>query len=91
MTVSETVAIASALIAMAALAFSILKDRRGEVLSAQSVRDKLDYISGNTKDIKDDVRALDRKLDDHATRITKIEARLDEHHRRLNMIEKEDR
>lgn len=91
MTISETVAIASALVAMAALAFNILKDRRGEVITAQSVRDKLDYISGNTKDIKDDVRALDRKLDDHATRITKIEARLDEHHRRLEHLEKGDR
>lgn len=91
MTISETVAIASAIVAMAALAFNILKDRRGEVITAQSVRDKLDYISGNTKDIKDDVRALDRKLDDHATRITKIEARLDEHHRRLEHLEKGDR
>lgn len=90
MQIGEIVAIASAFVALAALAFNILKEGRSDALSAQAVRDKLDYISGNTRDIRDDVRALDRKLDDHAARITKIEARLEDHHRRLDAIEKKE-
>ncbi|MBR3157869.1 MAG: hypothetical protein IKF14_02075 [Atopobiaceae bacterium] len=87
MQIGEMVAIASAFVALAALAFNILKEGRSDALSAQAVRDKLDYISGNTRDIRDDVRALDRKLDDHAARITKMEARMDDHGRRIERLE----
>ena len=41
---------------------------------------------------REDVRALDRKLDDHSARITKMEAHIEEHDRRISRIEdKEER
>lgn len=87
MTTGEIVAVVSAVVAILALGFNVLKDRRGDVLASQAIRDKLDYISDTTRDTREDVRALDRKLDDHATRIGKIETRLDEHDRRIGRIE----
>ena len=87
MTTGEIVAVVSAIVASLALVFNVLKDRRNEVLTSQGVRDKLDYISDTTRDTREDVRALDRKLDDHAARITKIETRLEDHDRRIGNIE----
>lgn len=87
MTTGEMVAVASAVIAGLALLLSVWRDRKGEVLSSQAIRDKLDYISDTARDTREDVRALGRKLDDHAARITKIEARLEDHDRRIGRIE----
>ena len=86
-TIGEAVAVTSAVIAAIALVVGVLRDRRGEVMTSQAVRDKLDYISDTARDTREDVRALDRKLDDHAARITKIEAKLDDHDRRIGRLE----
>ena len=87
MTPAETVTIVSVAIAALALAFNVLKDRRTEVLTSQSVRDKLDSIADIVRDTRDDVREVNHKLDDHATRLVRIEARLEEHDRRIAGIE----
>lgn len=87
MTISETVAVVSAAIAGLALLATLLRDRRGEVMTSQAVRDKLDYISDTARDTREDVRELGRKLDDHAARITKMEARMEDHDRRIQRIE----
>lgn len=87
MTIPETVAIVSAIVAALALAFNVLKDRRSDALSSQSVRDKLDNIADIVRDTRDDVREVNHKLDDHATRLVKCEARLEEHERRIETIE----
>lgn len=87
LTFGEALAVASAAIAAVALVTTLLRDRRGEVMTSQAVRDKLDYISDTARDTREDVRALDRKLDDHAARITKIEAKLDDHDRRIGRLE----
>ena len=87
MTIGEAVAVASAVIAAIALVVGVLRDRRGEVMTSQAVRDKLDYISDTARDTREDVRALDRKLDDHSARITKMEAHIEEHDRRISRIE----
>lgn len=87
MTTGEVVAMVSAIVAALALAFNLLKDKREQYLSSQGIRDKLDYISDTARDTREDVRALDRKMDDHAARITKVEARLEDHDRRIGKIE----
>ncbi|MBR2681762.1 MAG: hypothetical protein IKG69_09835 [Atopobiaceae bacterium] len=90
MTVGEIVAIVSALVAGLALVLNYAKDRRGSIESSQAIRDKLDYISDTARDTREDVRALDRKLDDHASRIGKIETKVDEHSRRLERLENKE-
>lgn len=87
MGVSEVVAIVSVAVALGALFFNVMKDKRGNMLASQAIRDKLDYISDTTRDTREDVRALDRKLDDHATRIGKIETKLEDHERRMERLE----
>lgn len=86
-TVNEIVAIVSALVAGLALVLSFARDKKGEIANTQAIRDKLDYISDTTRDTREDVRALDRKLDDHATRIGKIETKVNDHARRLDRLE----
>lgn len=83
----EVIALVAAVVAALGLLLSFTRGRREDVLSAQAVRDKLDYISDTARDTREDVRALDRKLDDHAARIGKIEAKLDEHERRLGRLD----
>lgn len=90
MTMAETVTVVSVIIAALALAFNVLKDRRNEVLTSQGVRDKLDNIADIVRDTRDDVREVNHKLDDHATRLVKVEARLDEHDRRITNLENKE-
>lgn len=88
MTTGNVVAIIALAISAITLMANLLKDRRSEVLTSQTVRDKLDNIGDIVRDTREDVRALDRKLDDHATRITKVEVRMAEHDRRIESLEK---
>ena len=80
------IALAAAL-ALLALLYTLTKDRRADVSSAQAIRDKLDYISDNTRDTREDVCALDRKLDNHAERLTRIEMKVKEHDKRIENME----
>lgn len=82
------VPVLSVLVAALALVYSLLRDRRADVSSSQAIRDKLDYISDNTRDTREDVRALDRKLDNHAERLAKVEAEVDAHEKRIQRIER---
>lgn len=90
MTVAEIVSLVSVCIAGLALLLNFTRERRGAVSESQAIRDKLDYISDTTRDTREDVRALDRKLDDHATRIGKVETKLDDHARRLDRLENKE-
>ena len=87
MTASEIIALVSASVAVLALILNYTRAHNGDVSNAQAIRDKLDYISDTTRDTREDVRALDRKLDDHAARITKVEAKLEDHERRIEKME----
>lgn len=87
MTTSEIIALVSASVAVLALILNYTRAHNGDISNAQAIRDKLDYISDTTRDTREDVRALDRKLDDHAARISKIEARVDDHDRRIEKLE----
>lgn len=87
MTISEMIAVASAMVAALALVLNFSKDRRSTISDTQVIRDKLEVINDTTRDTRDDVRQLDRKLDDHAARITKIETELKDHDRRITKLE----
>ena len=87
MTTGEIIALVSASVAVLALVLNYMRGHNGDISNAQATRDKLDYISDNTRDIREDVRALDRKLDDHASKITKMEAQIGDHERRIEKLE----
>ena len=75
MTVAEIVALVSVCIAALTLLLNLSRDRRGAVSETQAIRDKLDYIADTTRDTREDVRNLDRKLDDHARRLDRLESK----------------
>ncbi len=87
MTASEIIAVVAVTVSALALLWNVTRGRSADISNAQAIRDKLDYISDTTRDTREDVRALDRKLDDHAARITKIEARVDDYGRRIEKPE----
>lgn len=78
------------LVALASLLYTMLRDKGGSVSASQAIRDKLDYISDTTRDTREDVRALDRKLDDHASRIARVEAEVEAHEKRIEHIEQKE-
>lgn len=84
--------LASALVALAALVYAFLKDRKGEqkedASALQGIRDKLDYISDTARDTREDVRALDRKLDDHSSRLARVEASVEGLSKRVETLER---
>ena len=79
---------ASAIVAVAALLYAVLKDRRADTSPLQGIRDKLDYIGDTTRDTREDVRALDRKLDDHASRLSRVEAHMESLDKRVDTLER---
>lgn len=86
----DAIALASVAVALLALMVGVNRDRRGGAMDSQTVRDKLDYISDTARDTREDVRALDRKMDDHANRITRAEARIEEQDRRISRLEERE-
>lgn len=87
MATAEIITLTSAIVAILALLFNVSRSHSGDIAANQATRDKLDYISDNTRDIREDVRALDRKLDDHASKITKMQAQLEGHEKRIERLE----
>ena len=56
----------------------------------QFLSDKIDTLTDIARDTRDDVRELDRKFDNHESRLTKVEAQLVEYGRRLERIERKE-
>ena len=86
-TIRDILPYLAGVVALAVFLYARRDASRDEGGSLQAIRDKLDYISDTTRDTREDVRALDRKLDDHATRITRVEETLKDHDRRLERLE----
>jgi hypothetical protein len=84
MTLTDILPYLAGLVALAVFLYARRDASRGEGSTYQAIRDKLDYISDTTRDTREDVRALDRKLDDHAARLTRVEEKVKDHDRRLS-------
>ena len=54
----------------------------------QLTEDKLDSLCGDTSEIKDGVKEINRKLDDHGERLTKVEQQVITLFNRLDRVEK---
>ena len=84
MTMEAMLPYIAGLVAFVAFLIARRDAHRDEGSQWQSVRDRLDVISDTTRDTREDVRAITRKLDDHAARLAKGEQRLDDIERRLD-------
>ena len=83
----QVTTIISLLIAAASLFFAYYKSKATALEGTQAIRDKLDNIGDNVRDTRDDVRQLNRKIDNHGERLVKLEAMLESHEKRLTHIE----
>ena len=90
MSINEIVPTLALVFSALTLAMNALKGLRGEAVTSQSTRDQIDSIATIVRDTRDDVREINHKLDDHATRLVKCEARLDEYERRISNLESKD-
>ena len=84
MSITDLLPYLAGLVALAVFLYARRDATRSEGSTYQQIRDKLDYISDTTRDTREDVRALDRKLDDHSTRIIRIEETVKNHGERLD-------
>lgn len=87
MTVESLLPYITAIVAVLGLVYARVSSHRDEASGTQAIRDKLDYISDTARDTREDVRALDRKLDDHANRLARVEEHVKDHERRIENLE----
>ncbi|MDU5013759.1 hypothetical protein FC824_05765 [Clostridium sporogenes] len=66
------------------------KDNKEEGKSEGITALKLDYISKGVDDIRLDLKAADRKIEDVNTRLIKVEESTKSAHHRIDGLEKED-
>lgn len=62
-------------------------DERSAEARRQHVDDKLDHISATCSETRDTVRELNRKLDDHSTRLATLEAQAQTLFKRIERVE----
>ncbi len=94
MSTSEIVAIIGLIVAALTFFFNQGKGWRArseaDAARTQLLADKIDTLTDIARDTRDDVRELDRKFDNHESRLTKAEAQLTEYGRRLDHIERKE-
>ena len=72
----DVVAILSLLLSCLIFAASQRKDSRAAAAHDQLINDKLDRNNEMSRETRDAVRDMTRKLDDHGERITRVEQRV---------------
>ena len=72
----DVVAILSLLLSCLIFAASQRKDSRAAAAHDQRINDKLDRNNEMSRETRDAVRDMARKLDDHGERITRVEQRV---------------
>lgn len=87
MHMSEAIALGSLLIALVALLGSRAKETRADAARHQLVDDKLDRNNEMTRETRDTVRDMSKKLDDHGQRLVKAETDIQTLYRRVGRIE----
>ncbi|MBV4429704.1 hypothetical protein [Clostridium tyrobutyricum] len=81
------IAIISAFIALISLLRLYSRDGKGATKDFTRVETKIDYIGGDIKDIRDDVKAVSVRQEDMAERLVKVEESTKSAHHRIDDIE----
>lgn len=76
LTIAETTSIISAAVVIITFFIGRMTSTKTSSAEKQQLTDKLDTIANGQDDIKTMVKDLDRKIDDHGDRITRIESDL---------------
>lgn len=85
---SEVIAMGSLLLALVLALRNGKKDASTEAAKDARTEAKLDNISNGVSEIRLDMRAMNKRLDAHDTRITQVEGREADDRRRIDDLEK---
>lgn len=85
---SEVIALASLLLALVLALRNGRKDASSDAAKDARTEAKLDNISNGVSEIRLDMRAMDKRLAVHDTRITQVEGKEADDRRRIDDLEK---
>ena len=85
--ISTIVAVVSVFIAIITILYNYSKDGKGDTKDFTRVETKIDYIGGDIKDIRDDVKAVSVRQEDMSERLVKVEESAKSAHHRLDGLE----
>lgn len=88
LSIGEATSVLSAAIVIATFFIGRVSVSKTSSAKEQWTEDKLDSLCGDTSEIKDGVKEINRKLDDHGERLTKVEQQVITLFNRLDRVEK---
>lgn len=84
---SELISLAAVVISFATIFMSMKARSAADSKSDQQVLDKLDSLESTTKETNQDVKMINRKIDDHAERLATLEAEMKNAFFRIKRVE----
>ena len=84
---SELISLTAVIISFATILLSMKSRSEKETKSDQQVLDKLDSLESMTKETNQDVKMINRKIDDHAERLATLEAEMKNAFFRIKRVE----
>lgn len=84
---SELISLAAVIISFATILLSMKSRSEKETKNDQQVLDKLDSLESMTKETNQDVKMINRKIDDHAERLATLEAEMKNAFFRIKRVE----
>lgn len=73
LSIGEAMSVLSAAVVIVTFFIGRVSVSKTSSAKEQRTEDKLDSLCGDTSEIKDGVKEINRKLDDHGERLTKVE------------------
>lgn len=84
---AELFSLAAVTISFVTVCASMFARSKNSTQNEQRMFDKLDTLSGITKETNDDVKEISRKIDDHSERLAHLEAEMGNAFNRIKRIE----
>lgn len=84
---TELISLAAVIISFVTIFLSIKSKSIVETKKDQQVLDKLDNLTNVTKETNDEVKSINKKIDDHSERLAALEAKMDSTVHRLKRVE----
>ena len=84
---SELISLAAVVISFATVLMSLKARSSANSKNDQQVLDKLDSLESTTKETNQDVKMINRKIDDHAERLATLEAEMKNAFFRIKRVE----
>ena len=84
---TELISLIAVIISFATILLSMKTKMTADTKNDQRVLDKLDNLTNVTKETNDEVKSINKKIDDHSERLAALEAKMDSTVHRLKRVE----